>query len=137
MPLWEILPDLFLGDRGDASDRDRLRKRGVTHIVNCSKELSCHFEGEFQYLWLRMEDPDPAFADKVETFCAFIDAGRKKAVDKKRGRTSFREMSCVPFFLLACRNSSGSAGRSFSNTVLPLWSSTCVNMVLACRSTPQ
>jgi len=74
--VWEILSDPFLGDRGDACDRDRLRQRGITHIVNCSKELPCHFEGEFEYLWLRMEDPDPAFADKLPACCAFIDAGR-------------------------------------------------------------
>jgi hypothetical protein len=76
--VWQILPDLFLGDRGDASDRDRLRRRGITHIVNCSKELPCQFEGEFRYLWLRMEDPDPAFADKIAAFCEFMDAGRAK-----------------------------------------------------------
>jgi hypothetical protein len=76
--LWEVLPDLFLGDRGDACDRDRLRRRGITHIVNCSRELPCPFEGEFVYLWLRMEDPDPAFGEKMPTFCQFIDAGRRQ-----------------------------------------------------------
>jgi protein-tyrosine phosphatase len=67
---------LFLGDRGDARDRDRLRRNGITHIVNCSKELPCHFEEDFKYLWLQMEDPDPAFGEKIPTFCEFIDAGR-------------------------------------------------------------
>jgi len=76
--VWEILPDLFLGDRGDARDRERLRQRGITHIVNCSRELPCHFEREFEYLWLRMEDPDPAFAGKIPSFCAFMDAGRRQ-----------------------------------------------------------
>src|SRR5262245_6838806 len=75
--VWEILPDLFLGDSGDACDRDRLRKRGITHIVNLSKELPCSFEAEFRYLWVRLEDPDPRFADKVPEFCAFIDEGRR------------------------------------------------------------
>ncbi len=76
--VWEILPDLFLGDRGDASNRERLRKHGITHIVNCSKELPCCFEAEFAYLWLRMDDPDPAFGEKIPAFCAFIDAGRRQ-----------------------------------------------------------
>jgi hypothetical protein len=76
--MWEILPDLFLGDRGDARDRDLLRQRGITHVVNCSKELPCHFEGELEYLWLRMDDPDPAFAGKIVAFCQFIDAGRER-----------------------------------------------------------
>jgi hypothetical protein len=75
--VWEILPDLFLGDRGDACDRDRLRRRGITHIVNCSKELPCHFEGDFRYLWLRMDDPDPRFAAKLPGFCRFIDEARR------------------------------------------------------------
>jgi len=74
--VWEILPDLFLGDRGDACDGNRLRRCGITHIVNCSKELPCYFEEKFEYLWLRMEDPDPAFGEKLPTFCEFIDAGR-------------------------------------------------------------
>jgi hypothetical protein len=77
-PVWEILPDLFLGDRGDAGDRERLRQRGITHIVNCAKELSCPFEGQFAYLWLRMEDPDPRFAETIPQFCRFIDEGRKR-----------------------------------------------------------
>lgn len=76
--MWQILPDLFLGDRGDACDREGLWKVGITHIVNCSKELPCHFEEEFEYLWLRMEDPDASFEEKIPTFCEFIDAGRSQ-----------------------------------------------------------
>ncbi len=76
--MWEILPELLLGDRSDASNRERLRNRGITHIVNCSRELPCHFEGEFEYLWLRMEDPDPAFEREMPAFCEFIDAGRRR-----------------------------------------------------------
>ncbi len=76
--MWEILPDLFLGDRGDACDRNRLRNRGITHIVNCSKEMPCHFEGEFAYLWLKMEDPDPVFGLKIPRICEFIDTGRSQ-----------------------------------------------------------
>ena len=39
--------------------------------------------------------------------------------------------------LIARSKAAGSAGRSCSKTVLPLWSRTWMNMVLACRSTPQ
>jgi hypothetical protein len=75
--MWQILPDLFLGDRGDALDRLRLRQHGITHIVNCSRELPCHFEDEFTYLWLALDDPDPTFAVRIPCFRAFIDEGRK------------------------------------------------------------
>jgi hypothetical protein len=76
--VWEILPDLFLGDRSDARACELLRKRGIPHIVNCSKELPCHFEKEFIYLWLALEDPDPVFAAKIPAVCAFIDEGRTR-----------------------------------------------------------
>ncbi len=76
--VWQILPELFLGDRGDARDRERLRRHGITHVVNCSRELPCHFEPDFTYLWLQMEDPDPGFGTKIPRFCAFIDEGRKR-----------------------------------------------------------
>jgi len=76
--MWEILPDLFLGDRTDAQDRQRLRERGITYIVNCAKEHPCPFEAEFEYLWLRMEDPDPQFAAKIPSFCAYIDEARRR-----------------------------------------------------------
>jgi protein-tyrosine phosphatase len=75
--VWEILPDLFLGDRSDAFDRKHLLARGISHVVNCSRELPCHFEGEFCYLWLRLEDPDPHFAGKIPELCGFIDEGRR------------------------------------------------------------
>lgn len=71
-----ILPNLFLGDRWDASDSAVLREHGITHIVNCSKELPCRFESEFAYLWLPMEDPDPTFGEKIAESCRFIDEGR-------------------------------------------------------------
>jgi hypothetical protein len=74
--VWEILPDLFLGDRCDAGERAGLVEQRITHIVNCSKELPCHFESEFTYLWLRMDDPDPGFGAMIGQFCDFIDTGR-------------------------------------------------------------
>src|SRR5262245_19345041 len=75
--MWQILPELWLGDRGDAQDRERLRRRGITRVVNCSRELPCYFEGDLTYLWLKMEDPDPRFVAKVPRFVAFIDEGRR------------------------------------------------------------
>jgi hypothetical protein len=76
--VWNIVPGLYLGDRTDASDRERLRKHGITHIVNCSKELPCHFPREFAYLWLKMDDPDPQFGAMIPRFCQFIAEGRQR-----------------------------------------------------------
>src|SRR5262245_33191218 len=76
--MWEVLPGLFLGDYGDARNRQRLMDRGITHLVNCSKELPCKFEGEFIYLRLDLDDPDPAFEGKIPQLCAFIEEGRQQ-----------------------------------------------------------
>jgi atypical dual specificity phosphatase len=75
--VWQIIPGLFLGDREDARDRQLLKREGITHIVNCAAELSCHFEREFIYLSLKLKDPDPAFGSRIERVCDFIDAGRR------------------------------------------------------------
>jgi Dual specificity phosphatase, catalytic domain len=75
--LWKVLPDLFLGDYGDAKNVERLRAHQITHILNCSRELPCKFESEFTYFRLELDDPDPSFAGKIEEFCAFINEGRR------------------------------------------------------------
>jgi hypothetical protein len=76
--VWEILPDLFLGDYSDARNRERLLGYGITHIVNCSRELPCKFEGDFTYLRLGLDDPDPGFAARLPECCGFIDEGRRQ-----------------------------------------------------------
>jgi hypothetical protein len=42
--MWTIFDNLFLGNREDACDRQRLREAGITHILNCAEELPCYFE---------------------------------------------------------------------------------------------
>src|SRR3954452_7994567 len=73
----EILPGLFLGDRESARNKDLLIEKGVTHIVNCTEELPCYFEGEFVYKVLRLRDPDPTFHTRLNDVCAFIDVARR------------------------------------------------------------
>jgi Dual specificity phosphatase, catalytic domain len=74
----QILDGLFLGDRESARDREALTTAGVTHVVNCARELPCYFEGELTYLALLLRDPDPAFRSRLADACAFIDAGRRQ-----------------------------------------------------------
>lgn len=38
-PVSYIVPNLFLGDKNAAADRNELQKLKVTHIVNCAKDL--------------------------------------------------------------------------------------------------
>ncbi|GCA62708.1 atypical dual specificity phosphatase, subfamily A [Kipferlia bialata] len=56
----EISTHLYIGDRHAALDLDTLRKYGITHIVNCAKELRNYHESrpecEFTYLRVPLED---------------------------------------------------------------------------------
>ena len=76
--MWRILRNLYLGDQLDADNRFLLESCGITHIVNCTQELPCTFPGDFRYLQLDLNDPDPAFADCIAEACAFIHAGRRR-----------------------------------------------------------
>jgi hypothetical protein len=74
--VWEVLPNLYLGDRHDSSDRALLSRHGVTHIVNCAAGLPCVFPSVFRYLSLELEDPDRQFSGRVPAAMKFIDEGR-------------------------------------------------------------
>ncbi len=75
--MWRIIPRLYLGDRFDAQNRFLLESVGITHIVNCAVELPCYFRRDFRYLHLKLDDPDPAFQDKIPRIRRFIRGGRR------------------------------------------------------------
>lgn len=53
----EILPKtLYLGDYNAALDIDWLQKKGITHIVNATKEIPNLYPDRFQYLKLNLDD---------------------------------------------------------------------------------
>jgi hypothetical protein len=74
----QIIDGLFLGNRQAACDRVRLLEAGVTHVVNCTQELPCYFEGELHYLHLNLCDPDTGFRSQLPRVFSFIDAGRQQ-----------------------------------------------------------
>jgi len=37
-----ILPNLYIGTKKIARDRDELQAKGIGHIVNCAKEVCTH-----------------------------------------------------------------------------------------------
>lgn len=75
--MWRIARNLYLGDRKDAHDRELLTGLGVTHVINCAREVPSWYPTDFRYLCLRLTDPDPEFHESIETFCKFIHKGRK------------------------------------------------------------
>jgi protein-tyrosine phosphatase len=54
----EVYPGLYLGNAAFASDADLLTGLGITHIVNCAKEVPDYFKGDFnfEYLHLMLDD---------------------------------------------------------------------------------
>jgi hypothetical protein len=54
----EVYPRLYLGNAAFASDIELLSGLGITHIVNCAKEVPDYFKGDFnfQYLHLMLND---------------------------------------------------------------------------------
>lgn len=74
--VWEVLPNLYLGDREDSRDRAGLARHGITHVVNCAAELPCAFRNELRYLPLALCDPDRELCRRVGAAMEFIDRGR-------------------------------------------------------------
>jgi protein-tyrosine phosphatase len=73
----EIVERLYLGNRDSARNRAALLAAGVTHVVNCTEELPCYFDGELVYKSLHLHDPDPTFHTRLEDVCAFLDVARR------------------------------------------------------------
>jgi len=76
--MWLVWDSLFLGDKRDASEFGLLKRHGITHIVNCTREVPCYFPFDFEYLTLGLADPDPEFIELIEHTCQFIDMGRQE-----------------------------------------------------------
>jgi len=75
--MWRIARGLYLGDHKDAHDQQLLVGMGVSHILNCAREMPCFYRRDFRYLHLKLSDPDPDFQAHIEKFCRFIHRGRK------------------------------------------------------------
>jgi len=78
-----ILDHLYLGNYQDASDIDKLRSEGITHIINtvehnCSKTGAQVYGDEFQYLGFTSKDDEryPIMKHFEETY-EFIERARE------------------------------------------------------------
>lgn len=52
----EILPFLFLGSALHASKKDMLDRMGISALLNVSSNCPNHFEGDYQYKSIPVED---------------------------------------------------------------------------------
>jgi hypothetical protein len=47
---------LHQGNACDAHNVDRLNQNGITHILNCTPDLSCCWENKYQYMRIAVLD---------------------------------------------------------------------------------
>ena len=52
----EVLPFLFLGSARDSSDLKILKRMNITSVLNITTTCPNHFESEFEYLSILVED---------------------------------------------------------------------------------
>jgi len=77
----KILPYLYIGDIDDVTNHNWLHSEGITHIVNCAKELDTgNICESFSYLKLSFDDaPDEKLFPRVKKGHDFI----RKAMNGK------------------------------------------------------
>ncbi|XP_066922104.1 dual specificity protein phosphatase 6-like [Clytia hemisphaerica] len=75
----EIVSNLFLGNKVDASSLDLLRKARITHILNVTPDLPNDFTEQYQYLRLAVKDDWTGYlADHFAEAYDFIDKAIKE-----------------------------------------------------------
>jgi len=75
----QILPGLLLGAQDVAKDLARLRRLGVTHILNVATGVPNCFPADFTYKRLNIRDhPDMDIRHYFEDCFRFIDQGRRE-----------------------------------------------------------
>lgn len=68
-----ILRNVWLGSIQEARNEGWLKSRGITHIVNCAKEIPNYFPHSFDYLRLDMNDvTNQPLGGNVEKACEYI-----------------------------------------------------------------
>lgn len=106
----KIIDSIFLGNMIQSSDYKALKSLGITHILNCATECKNHFENEFVYCKLELEDdqdfPIENYYEKAGEF--FNEYNRSELKKKnllihcKLGRS--RSAFFVLFYLIIFKN---------------------------------
>ncbi|GLD97823.1 hypothetical protein PINS_up006520 [Pythium insidiosum] len=77
----EVVPRVFLGSLGAATNRAALAAHGISHVVCVSPTLSLAFPSQLSYLRLAVADtPDASIAHEFDRALQFIDSDPTNAV---------------------------------------------------------
>jgi protein-tyrosine phosphatase len=85
-PIDQITDNIYLGDFRAADDLNLLRDNGITHIINCAKDIPEVYPDTFDYLSLNLRDT--ASQDLTEAIIVslnFIKKGKKVFIHCKQG----------------------------------------------------
>ncbi|CAF1242520.1 unnamed protein product [Adineta ricciae] len=70
----QIVPHIFVGNMLDSQNLDRLNQNRITHIINCTPDLPCKWEGKYKYLRVDVLDlPSQNIRKHFEDVFQFID----------------------------------------------------------------
>ena len=79
-----ITDNIFLGDYyQDARDKDKLIRKGITHILTCGNELETLYPSEFTYRHIKLDDWSNV---DISVFFADNYAFIKEAIDKYQAK---------------------------------------------------
>lgn len=69
-----IVDNLYLGDHTAAANDIYLKKYGITHVLNITREIACKFPSSFIYKQIKLDDsPDENLMDHFDSTNQFID----------------------------------------------------------------
>ncbi|KAH9182020.1 hypothetical protein AeNC1_016006 [Aphanomyces euteiches] len=119
----QVLPNLFVGSVGAASNWESLCSLDITHILVAGETLALTFEesGRFEYLRISVSDtPSTRICDHFEKSNAFIDRGVEKGrvlVHCFAGKS--RSVSLVIAYLIATNGHTYESALAFLRNVRP------------------
>jgi protein-tyrosine phosphatase len=99
----EIIENIYLGDFRAADDINILRDNGITHIINCAKDIPEVYPTEFEYLSLNLKDtPNEDLTEAISVSMQFINKSKKVFIHCKQGVS--RSASIVIAYLIKYKN---------------------------------
>ncbi|NGX58846.1 MAG: hypothetical protein K940chlam3_01754 [Chlamydiae bacterium] len=102
---------LYLGSKHAAEDRDLLLEHRITHILNVTNTIPCHFEEDFTYKKIPVSNRELEIVKRFEEAIQFIEEGERVFVHCRRGVN--RSASMVIAYLIRSRSFSYQEAHDF------------------------
>ena len=111
-PIDQITEHIYLGDFRAADDITILKDNGITHIINCAKDMPEVFLNDFNYLSLNLKDiPGEDLTEAICLSMQFMKDAHKVFIHCKQGVS--RSASIVIAYLIKNKNMSYETALSY------------------------